>query len=102
VKMNFFDEINYINPELWKINCKLNLLKNSWNIFSLLKNENTAFENLLLLVELALALVGINGYVKEVFPCLNALKTIKKNQFIVETVTESLLIKTYFPEVLLH
>lgn len=50
-------------------------------------------------MELALALVGINAYVEEVFPFVNELKTIKKNQFIVETVKESLLIKTYFPEV---
>lgn len=70
------------NPELWKISCKLNLLKNSWDIFSLLKNENTAFKNLLLLVELALALLGINAHGEEVFPFVKALKTIKKNQFI--------------------
>jgi len=50
-------------------------------------------------VELALALLGINAYVEEVFPFVNTLKTIKKNQFIVETVKESLLIKTYFQEV---
>jgi len=60
------------------------------------------FKNLLLLVELALALVGIKAYVEEVFPFVNALKTIRKNQFIIETVKESLLIKTYFPGVLLH
>jgi hypothetical protein len=100
--MNFFDEINYMkgetqNPKFWKISYKLNLLTNSWDIFSLLKSENTAFKNLLLLVKLALALVGINAYVEEVFPFVNALKTIKKNQFIIETVKESLLIKTYFP-----
>jgi len=48
----------------------------------LLKNENTAFKNLLLLVELALALLGINAHGEEVFPFVKALKTIKKNQFI--------------------
>ena len=61
----------------------------------MLKNENIAFKNLLLLVELALALLGINADVEEV----KALKTIEKNQFKVETVRESLLIKTYFTEV---
>ena len=50
-------------------------------------------------MELALALVGINAYVEEVFPFVNALKTIKTNPFIVETVKKSLLIKTYFSEV---
>jgi len=84
------------NPELWKISCKLNLFKNSWDIFSLLKNENTAFKNLLLLVELPLALLEINANVEEVFPFVDAIKTIKKNQFIVETVKEILLIKDLF------
>lgn len=101
-----FDEIymkgDTQNPELWKMSFKLNLLKNSQDIVILLKNENTDFKNLLLLVELALTLVRINAYVEEVFPFVNALETIKKNQFIVETVKESLFIKTCFPEVFLH
>jgi len=50
-------------------------------------------------VELALALLGINAYVEEVFAFVNALKTIKKKLFTVETVREILLLKFHFPEV---
>jgi hypothetical protein len=62
------------------------------------KNLNTAFKNVLLLVELALALLGISAYIEEVFAFVNALKTIKKKLFTVETVREILLLKIYFPE----
>jgi hypothetical protein len=46
-----------------------------------LKNGNISFKNLLLLVELAFALLGINAEVEKVFSFVNTLWTIEKNQF---------------------
>jgi hypothetical protein len=86
-------------PEEWKINSKLDLRKIVGYI-QFLKNENISFKNLLLLVELAWALLGISAKVEKVFSFVNALWTIEKNRFDVETVGGSLLIKARFQKFL--
>jgi hypothetical protein len=44
----------------------------------MLKTENIAFTNLVLLLDLVLALLGINVSVEEVFSFVNSLKTTDK------------------------